>query len=141
MEIFHTGINRRQGKLQYYSITTLEGKYDNYGHQEELFLQPNWYNQAENVYFICYSLYKPPLVPPSTNTTCRLVKFSLQMWSSKFNKKIIRYKYLKLFLNLLKWMNWKKPRAHMKKVKWMKVQRWFQWISRNLRSLSILEQK
>ena len=29
----------------------------------------------------------------------------------------LRQKYLKLFLNLLKWMNWTKLMAHMKKVK------------------------
>ena len=80
-------------------------------------------------------VWKPPLIPPSTNTTWRLVKCSLQMWSSKWKKKIIRYNYLKLFLNILKWMNWKKPRAHMKKVKWMKVQRQFQCISCKLISL------
>ena len=37
MEIFHTGINRRQGKLQTVWVTFLAGKYDDYGHQEERF--------------------------------------------------------------------------------------------------------
>ena len=76
MEIIHTCINSRYGKLQDFWITALAGKYDDYGHQEEGFLQPNRSNKEEHIYSIRHSLWKPPLIPPSTNTTWILVKYS-----------------------------------------------------------------